>query len=587
VELLFSAQVSGPITAGGTIILPESLLAELSDDVLTTAIGHEMAHIARRDFACNLLYELLHLPVSFHPAAWLIRRGIERTREMTCDELVTHRLLDAGVYARSIMSIAAGMTALPQPGYTLGVFDGDILEERIRRLVERPVRNLKRARLMLVTGLSALALLAVIASTLALTARAQGAAHGVMKQAEAAYNRGDYQAAAADFENAVKLEPDNLTAKLLLATTLLQQYIPGTDAGAPIADSAQRQYLDVLVRDPGNRQAIQSMLSLSTVTRQFAEAHDWALKAIQADATDKGAYYSAGFLDWAMTYPDYAKAWAAAGMKMQDPGMIPDADLRLKVRTAHMAQIEEGFRMLQVALQIDPEYSDAMSYMNLLYRIDAGIVDSPAESADLVAKADMWFSKARDTQSRRVRKPQQPEQPLDVDGPIPEFPSPAPPPPPPPPPPGDFEQVAPPPPPPAPAGAGRVAPPPPPPPPPPGWHYDAAVPPRLTVDGSVQQAKLVSQPAPVYPRLAREAGITGVVQLNVWIAKDGNVKGVGLVSEHLSKGAFGFGDQSGQPLLAPAAIEAVRRWVYQPTLLNGDLVEVATTVNVTFNLAGQ
>jgi protein TonB len=109
----------------------------------------------------------------------------------------------------------------------------------------------------------------------------------------------------------------------------------------------------------------------------------------------------------------------------------------------------------------------------------------------------------------------------------------------------------------------------------------------LTVDGSVQQAKLVSQPAPVYPRLAREAGITGVVQLNVWIAKDGNVKGVGLVSEHLSKGAFGFGDQSGQPLLAPAAIEAVRRWVYQPTLLNGDLVEVATTVNVTFNLAGQ
>ena len=114
------------------------------------------------------------LPVSFHPAAWLIRRGIERTREMACDELVTHRLIDAGVYARSIVSIAAGMTALPRPGYTLGVFDGDILEERIRRLVERPAANLKRARLMLVTGLSALALCAVVASSLALTARAQG-----------------------------------------------------------------------------------------------------------------------------------------------------------------------------------------------------------------------------------------------------------------------------------------------------------------------------------------------------------------------------------------------------------------------------
>lgn len=121
VELLFSAQVSGPVTAGRTIILPESLLAEQSEDVLTTAIGHEMAHIARRDFACNLLYELLHLPVSFHPAAWLIRGGIERTREMASDELIIHRLIDAGAYARSIMSIATRMTALPRPGYTLGL----------------------------------------------------------------------------------------------------------------------------------------------------------------------------------------------------------------------------------------------------------------------------------------------------------------------------------------------------------------------------------------------------------------------------------------------------------------------------------
>ena len=95
---------------------------------------------------------------------------------MACDELVTQRLMDAGVYARSIMSIASGNDGAAASGYTLGVFDGDILEERIRRLVERPAANLKRARLLLAAGLSALALCAVIASTLALTARAQGAA---------------------------------------------------------------------------------------------------------------------------------------------------------------------------------------------------------------------------------------------------------------------------------------------------------------------------------------------------------------------------------------------------------------------------
>ena len=69
--------------------------------------------------------------------------------------------------------------------------------------------------------------------------------------------------------------------------------------------------------------------------------------------------------------------------------------------------------MLQVALELDPEYSDAMAYMNLLYRIEAGIVDSPAESADLFAKADMWFTKARDAQNRRLHKPQPAAQPLD------------------------------------------------------------------------------------------------------------------------------------------------------------------------------
>ena len=349
------------MTAGGTIILPESLLAETSEDVLTTAIGHEMAHIARRDFACNLLYELLLLPVGFHPAAWLIRRGIERTREMACDELVTQRLMDAGVYARSIMSIATAMTALPRPGYTLGVFDGDILEERIRRLVERPAANLQRARLLLAGGLAALALCAVAASTLALTARAQGAAGDMMKQGQAAYDRGDYKTAAAQFEAAVRFEPDNLEAKLLLAKSLLQQYVPGTDPANPFAAGARQQLLEVLARDAGNKQAIENMMILAANTRQFAEAHQWAQKAIQADSTLTDAYYTAGFLDWSMTYPDYAGARMAAGMQPQDPGIIPDAGLRQNVRTQHGAQIEDGLRMLRTALQLNPDYSDAMA----------------------------------------------------------------------------------------------------------------------------------------------------------------------------------------------------------------------------------
>ena len=345
------------------------------------------------------------LPVGFHPAAWLIRSGIERTREMACDELVTLRLIDAGTYARSIVSIAAAMTALPSPGYTLGVFDGDILEARIRRLVERPAANFKRARLLLITGLSAVGLCAVVASSLALSARAQSAAHGIMKQAEAAYNRGEYQAAANLFASAVKIDPSDVSAKLFLAHTLLQEYAPGTAASSPLVSQARQQYLDVLAIDPNNKHAIQGMMILSTNIRQFADAHEWALKAIQADATDKSAYYTAAFVDWAMTYPDYGHARQAAGMKPQDPGIIPDPILRQNVRAQHMAQIEDGLQMLQTALQLDPDYSDAMAYMNLLYRIQAGIADTPAQYTDLIAQADSWVGKALAAKRKQMQNP--------------------------------------------------------------------------------------------------------------------------------------------------------------------------------------
>jgi beta-lactamase regulating signal transducer with metallopeptidase domain len=417
VKLLFSAQVSGPVTAGRAIILPESQIIEAPEDMLTAAIGHEMAHIARRDFASNLLYELLQLPVGFHPAAWLIRGGIERTREMACDELVAHRLIDAAVYARSIVRIAAEMTALPHPGYTLGVFDGDILEERIRSLVERPAPNLKRARLLLAAGLSALALCAVVASSLALTADAQGSADNFMRQAGAAYHRSDYKDAAVQFEKAVRRDPANLKAKLFLADSLLcelQEYGPAADTRAIVA-GARRQYLDVLARDAGNKHATQGMMALYTHTMQLAPAHEWALKEIQADPTDETAYYTAGFVDWVIAYPAYAGARQAAGMKPQDPGIIPDEGLRQSVRAQHMARIEEGLSMLQTALQIDPGYSEAMAYMSLLYRIEAGIADSEEQSAGLNAMARNWTMTARNPRRPNVddaaREPSPPSPP--------------------------------------------------------------------------------------------------------------------------------------------------------------------------------
>ena len=93
---------------------------------------------------------------------------------------------------------------------------------------------------------------------------------------------------------------------------------------------------------------------------------------------------------------------------------------------------------------------------------------------------------------------------------------------------------------------------------------------RIAIGGNVQQSKLFSQPHPVYPPLAKQAHISGVVHLQAVIGKDGNVIDLAVISGH--------------PLLIPSAMDAVRQWVYRPTLLNGEPVEIVTQIDVNYTL---
>ena len=151
---------------------------------------------------------------------------------MACDELVTRHLLEPAVYARSIVTIAGShAAACEQPGYVLGVFDGDILEERIRSLMERRGGDLRRARIALAGALSALAVCLVFAGGIAVSGYAQSAAQSEMQAAADAYNRRDFAGAVEHFESAVKLEPANLKARLFLAER----------AGSPVHGRGQVQ----------------------------------------------------------------------------------------------------------------------------------------------------------------------------------------------------------------------------------------------------------------------------------------------------------------------------------------------------------
>ena len=99
-----------------------------------------------------------------------------------------------------------------------------------------------------------------------------------------------------------------------------------------------------------------------------------------------------------------------------------------------------------------------------------------------------------------------------------------------------------------------------------------ATPQRVRVSSGVSTGMLVRKVPPTYPPLARQARIQGTVILQATISKEGSIENLQLISGH--------------PMLAPAAIEAVKQWKYKPYLLNGEPVEVETQVQVNFTLAG-
>ena len=117
------------------IALPEGLLARLSIEELTAIVGHEMAHIRRRDIGLNLVYELLYLPLSFHPAAAFLKRRVSISREQACDDLVVARLMPPQMYARSLVRIAGRISKAREIAYGVAACDERSLESRIQRLL--------------------------------------------------------------------------------------------------------------------------------------------------------------------------------------------------------------------------------------------------------------------------------------------------------------------------------------------------------------------------------------------------------------------------------------------------------------------
>ena len=234
-----------------------------------------------------------------------------------------------------------------------------------------------------------------------------------------AFRNAKYSDAVELFKEAIQLDPTNPNARLYLATSYMSQWIPGADSpeNKQLAEAARKEFMEVLQKDPKDKNALASLAFLAyneatnltgdEKNKKFDEARDWHMKTIEADPKNKQAYYSLGVIAWGKWYPALMAARAKLGMKPEDPGPLKDKKVRDELKEKYGTVIQEGISSLEKALQIDPEYDEAMAYMNLLIRERADLADTPDEYKKDIETADNWVQKTLDTKkAKAARQPQ-------------------------------------------------------------------------------------------------------------------------------------------------------------------------------------
>jgi TonB family protein len=172
VEIAASPEIGGPATVGllrPTLLLPPGFLENLSAPDIDAVLAHEFAHLRRHDFAKNLLYGLISLPVAFHPALWLTRARLAETRELECDAMAAGAVGGRDTYARSLIRLASALSdrTAPRVLHAIGIFDANIFERRIMHLTRRSLVAGHARRVTMAAACAAIAL-ATCASALAL-----------------------------------------------------------------------------------------------------------------------------------------------------------------------------------------------------------------------------------------------------------------------------------------------------------------------------------------------------------------------------------------------------------------------------------
>lgn len=227
------------------------------------------------------------------------------------------------------------------------------------------------------------------------------------------YKNNHYEQAIDHFQQAVRLDPSLINARMYLATAFVSQYIPGVDSPDNLrtAQQAIDEYQRVIDANPAREQKVNAAKGIAYLylnEKKWDDAKKYYRMASDLDPNDPEPYYSVGVIDWTAAYQPRMEERAKLGMKPEENLNAKNKDQKKvceELKTKNSPAIQEGIDSLNKAIQLRPDYDDAMAYLNLMYREkgDVECEDLPSRAEDLKT-ADHWVDETLRVKKAKAEK---------------------------------------------------------------------------------------------------------------------------------------------------------------------------------------
>lgn len=244
----------------------------------------------------------------------------------------------------------------------------------------------------------------------------QHAARVKLNEGVQAYKAGDFDEAIEDFKQAAQLDHSLTDAQLYLATAYASQYVPGaiSDENMDYGNEALQEYRSVLSTDPKNVSAIDGIAQLLYYMAsnpwdhsKLDESKKYRLMHIKIHPDDVEPYYWIGVIDWSIARHAEQQTRAEwkerSAVELAESEPLPDV-LRQQLKRETEQWVDEGIADLKKAIELRPDYDDALAYLSLMYRQKASIETDPTARHEDTDKADELVNRVQQIKEARMKQ---------------------------------------------------------------------------------------------------------------------------------------------------------------------------------------